>query len=90
MEFLELIYGSEAVFTDSFHGTMFSLLFHKEPFVYKRFSDKDRKNQNSRIENILRIANLGATVLQSTDDVSARSFGAHRLGCRGSRNLRSP
>ena len=75
-EFLELIYCSEAVFTDSFHGTMFSLLFHKEPFVYKRFSDKDRKNQNSRIENILRIANLGATVLQSTDDVSARSFGA--------------
>ena len=74
-EFLELIDGAEAVFTDSFHGTMFSLLFHKEPFVYKRFSDKDRKNQNSRIENILRIANLGTTVLQSADNASVRSFG---------------
>lgn len=74
-EFVALIDGASAVFTDSFHGTMFSLLLHKEPFVYKRFSDKSKTNQNSRISNILAIAGLGDSVLQDPDSQDARRFG---------------
>lgn len=73
IEFLSLIAGADAVFTDSFHGTMFSLLFHREPYVYKRFSDTSNTNQNSRISNILAIAGLGDSVSQDAMSPSSRS-----------------
>lgn len=48
-EFLALIDNAAAVFTDSYHGAVFSLLFHKEFFIFKRFAADDANNQNSRI-----------------------------------------
>lgn len=72
IEFLSLIAGADAVFTDSFHGTMFSLLFHKEPYIYKRFADSSSTNQNSRIKNILAIAGLGDSILQDAESSNAR------------------
>lgn len=74
-EFISLIDGSSAVFTDSFHGTVFSLLLHKEPFVYKRFPDRSRTNQNSRISNILEIAGLGDSVMQDSGSHCVRELG---------------
>ena len=73
VEFLSIIAGANAVFTDSFHGTMFSLLFHKEPYIYKRFSDSSSTNQNSRINNILAISGLGDSVLQDAKSTNARA-----------------
>lgn len=57
-EFVEAIYNSTCFFTDSFHGTVFSLLLHKKFYTLKRFSDKTRDNQNARIRNLLSILNL--------------------------------
>ena len=57
-EFLHLVKCASFVLTDSFHGTLFSILFEKQFYCIKRFSDSDRKSQNSRIYNILRIAGL--------------------------------
>lgn len=52
-EFLELIAGAEYVCTDSYHGTIFSLIFEKPFSVFERFSKSDAINQNSRIYNLL-------------------------------------
>lgn len=57
-EFLGLIKNARLILTDSFHGTIFSLLFEKDFYVFKRFSDSDKKSQNSRIYNILKMVNL--------------------------------
>ena len=46
-EFLDYIHDSSVVFTDSFHSTVFSILFHKPFVVYKR------ENMNSRIDTLL-------------------------------------
>lgn len=51
--FLEEISGAEVVFTDSFHGTIFSLIFEKAFYTFKRFADSSVISQNSRVENLL-------------------------------------
>ncbi|MBR4949336.1 MAG: polysaccharide pyruvyl transferase family protein [Clostridia bacterium] len=48
-EFLWLIHNAKMVFTDSYHGTIFSLLFHKDFRTFKRFKSEDKICQNSRI-----------------------------------------
>ena len=48
-EWLNLIKNAEYVFTDSFHGCIFSTIFEKEVFLFKRFSDDSKKSENSRI-----------------------------------------
>jgi hypothetical protein len=52
-EWINLIYGAELVLTDSFHATAFSIIFNKNFFVMKRFSDNSKRSQNSRIYHIL-------------------------------------
>lgn len=74
-EFLSLVANASMIFTDSFHGTMFSLLFHVEPFVYRRFSDKSKTNQNSRIDNILGIVGLDDVVFQDAASSESRAPG---------------
>lgn len=52
-EFLSLIKYADEVITDSFHGTVFSIMY-ETPFVsLKRHSDIDKKSMNSRIDTLL-------------------------------------
>ncbi len=55
-QFLGLIKNSECVFTDSFHAVVFSNIFNKNYFVFKR-SEKD--NMSSRIFSITELFNSG-------------------------------
>lgn len=57
-DFLQYIRNAEIVFTDSYHGTIFSAIFEIPFYVFKRFSDDSPHNQNSRIDTLLR--NMGA------------------------------
>ncbi len=51
-EFLNLIYHSKYMMTDSFHGTVFALLFEKEFWTFYR-QYRMRTGQNNRIESLL-------------------------------------
>ena len=57
-EFLSEFKNADYVCTDSFHGTVFSIIYHKPFIVFKRFSDNDPKSQNSRVLNLLNSLNL--------------------------------
>ena len=57
-DFLAYIRNADMVFTDSFHGTIFSTIFEVPFYTFKRFSDDSPINQNSRIETLL--MNMGA------------------------------
>ena len=57
-EFLSAIKYAKMVFTDSFHGTIFSLHFRKLFYTFKRFADNDSNNQNSRVNNLLQLVAL--------------------------------
>lgn len=53
MEFLQLIDNAEYVFTNSFHGCVFSVLFKKEFIAFGR-SHSEAVKQTSRIETLLK------------------------------------
>lgn len=54
--FLYLIKNADYIVTDSFHGTVFSIIYDKNFCVFERHNPKDSNAQNSRIYNLLRIA----------------------------------
>lgn len=54
-EFLYLIKNASYVFTDSFHASVFSLVFHKQFFVFDRFENHKGRATTSRIETLLNI-----------------------------------
>lgn len=56
-EFLNLLKNAEYVCTDSFHGTVFSSLFHKQFITFSRYPDSASVSKNSRITSLLE--NLG-------------------------------
>lgn len=51
--FLNAVKGARTILTDSFHATIFSMLFEKQFYTFKRFMDGSAVSQNSRIENML-------------------------------------
>ncbi len=57
-EFLDFINNCFMFFTDSYHGTLFSINFNIEFYSLKRFEDSENNNQNDRIINILKKLDL--------------------------------
>lgn len=51
-DFVNLIRNAEYVLTDSFHGTVFSVLYHKAFLTFNRFSDASTDSRNSRIDSL--------------------------------------
>lgn len=60
-EFLGLFMNAEYVLTNSFHGTVFSIIFNKK-LIVDYLKDKGR---NTRLENILHLFNLENRVLKN-------------------------
>lgn len=67
-EFLSLIKNAELVCTDSFHGSIFSIIYNTAFLTYKRFSDKNIESQNSRIYNLLKLFNLEEKLISGNND----------------------
>jgi len=58
VDFVNLIKNAETVFTDSFHGTVFSLIFQKNFYCFERFEKNNVNSTNSRIYSLLQTMNL--------------------------------
>ncbi len=52
LEFLQLFRDAEYIFTDSFHGSAFSIIFEKNFCVFER-DEKGKNSQNSRLYDLL-------------------------------------
>ena len=50
--FVNLIRNAEYVCTDSFHGSVFSILNHKQFVTFNRFEEGSKNSRNSRIESL--------------------------------------
>lgn len=68
-EFLNLIRNAEFVCTDSFHGTVFSLINHKKFFVFRRYKKHSKVSTNSRLSSLLKIVNLSDRMLEGKENV---------------------
>lgn len=69
-EWINLIRNAEYVCTDSFHGTVFSLLFNKTFFDFRRYSESNKMSTNSRIDSLLDLAGIDKNrILTGNEDV---------------------
>ena len=67
-DFLNLIRNAEYIFTDSFHGSVFSIIYNKQFLVFNRYSDKSKHSKNSRITTLCE--NLGINNCRFSGDVT--------------------
>ena len=70
-DFVNLLSNAEIVLTDSFHGTMFSIYYHKKFFTFSRFEEEKKESTNSRIVSILSLMGLMDRKLSTSEDVVA-------------------
>ena len=69
-EWINLIANAEYVCTDSFHGTVFSILFNKKFFDFRRHNNKSKVSTNSRIDSLLDVAGISKErILTGTEDI---------------------
>ena len=59
VEFLALLSNAEMVLSNSFHATVFSIIFNRKFYAFSRkFRDGNKGNQNSRIKSLLELVGL--------------------------------
>lgn len=75
-EWLGLIANAQFICTDSFHGCIFSILFHKEFVLFKRFSDQDKASENSRIYTLTKMLEIENRIIDTTQIKNIEDFDA--------------
>lgn len=73
-EFLNLIKYAKYVCTDSFHGCVFSTIFEKNYYAFKRFSDKNKMSTNTRVTNLLDRFGLSDRLIEKYDSISTEQI----------------
>ena len=66
-EVLYVMNNAEYILTDSFHGSVFSILFHKNFYVFRR--NEGRNSMNSRLETLLKRFDLEDRCSEKTKDI---------------------
>lgn len=67
-EWLNLIKNAEYVCSDSFHSSVFSILFNKKFFAFRRHNSKNKFSTNSRIDSLLEVAGIDKNRILSGDE----------------------
>ena len=66
-EFLDLMDRAEYVITDSFHGMVFALLFHKQFVVFRRFLEGDARELNLRLDCLLKKCGIDNRIAEGVE-----------------------
>ena len=69
---ISLIRDAEYIFTDSFHGTVFSLLFHKKFYTFLRDSNDNIGSRNSRIYSLFEMFGIEDRLIST--DISTKEI----------------
>lgn len=77
-DFVALVRDAEYVCTDSFHGTVFSILFSKNFITFKRFNKKASLSTNTRIFSLLNRLNLKDRLFTAEEDIK-QDFDIHNF-----------
>jgi len=70
-DFINLIKNAEYVCTDSFHGTVFSIIYSKDFFTFRRFNKKASLSTNTRLDSLLNRLNLSDRLYSAKEDVDS-------------------
>ena len=80
-DFLEAILNAKKIFTDSFHGTAFSILFHKDFIVFDNGSDlqSDPYYNIDRMNTLLTLLELEERVINNNEEYSNKTIDYQRV-----------
>lgn len=67
-EFIQLVRDAEFVFTDSFHCSVFSLLYKKNFFTFRRYRGDGKVSTNGRVYSLLSLVNLEDRLLYGNEN----------------------
>lgn len=68
-DFVNLVKNARFVCTDSFHGTVFSIIFSKDFFTFKRFNKKASLSTNTRLFSLLNKLELTDRLFDGSESV---------------------
>lgn len=67
IDFIQLISNAKYVCTDSFHCTVFSIIFQRQFLTFYRFAATDGNSRNSRIDSLLSLMGLDERLFLNGD-----------------------
>lgn len=69
-DFLNLIRNAEYVCTDSFHCSVFSIIYKRQFFTFCRYNRNTKQSTNSRLDTLFNMAGITERLLTGTEDIS--------------------
>lgn len=68
-EFLNLIRNAQYVCTDSFHCSVFSILYRREFFAFKRYTRNTMSSTNSRMDTLFKLAGINNRLKNGNENI---------------------
>lgn len=68
-DFLNLVRNAEYVCTDSFHCSVFSILYKKQFFTFRRYRCSSKQSTNSRIDNLFNLTGINRRLLNGDEKI---------------------
>ncbi|MBO5192380.1 MAG: polysaccharide pyruvyl transferase family protein [Bacteroides sp.] len=68
-DFLNLIRNAAFVCTDSFHCSVFSILYQRMFFAFRRYMRNTKQSTNSRLDTLFNIAGISGRIMIGDEDV---------------------
>lgn len=68
-DFLNLIRNAEYICTDSFHCSVFSILYKKPFFTFRRYARKTKSSTNSRLDTLFKIVGISGRIMNGDENI---------------------
>ena len=69
-DFLNLIRNAEYVCTDSFHCSVFSILYKRQFFTFRRYNRNTKQSTNSRLDTLFHMTGIYGRLLTGSENVA--------------------
>ena len=69
-DFLNLIRNAEFICTDSYHCTLFSILYKRKFFTFRRYTRNTKVSTNSRLDTLFKITGINGRLLNGDESIS--------------------
>ena len=66
---MNLIRNAEYVCTDSFHCSVFSILYKREFYTFRRYNRNTRQSTNSRLDTLFNLAGIKGRLLTGNEKI---------------------
>lgn len=68
-DFLNLIRNAEYVCTDSFHCSVFSILYKRQFFTFRRYNRNTKQSTNSRLDTLFHLTGISGRLLDGNEKI---------------------